>query len=172
MGIRDRVFRRFTKLLVLLPIMAGLALPSMASTFIVLNTSDSGAGSLDAAMLDANASPGADVIDFDIGGSPLFIISLVSPLPTVTGDLTIDGTSEPGYAGTPLIEIDTSDLATPGIAFTASEGVSLDVEGIGVIPSVPEPLSSLSAGAGLLGVMLFGQRARRKRLGPEAVGEN
>ncbi len=60
------------------------------------NTSDSGAGSLRQAITDANASPGADTIDFNITGSGVHTISLVSVLPMITDALTINGYSQTG----------------------------------------------------------------------------
>jgi hypothetical protein len=62
------------------------------STFIVNNTNDSGAGSLRQAILDANAAPGADVITFDptVFSTPQ-TIRLLSMVPNITGDLTIEG---------------------------------------------------------------------------------
>src|SRR5262249_56486896 len=60
--------------------------------FTVTNTSDSGPGSLRQAILDANISPGADVITFDPAAfSTPSTIRLLSSLPDVTGDLTING---------------------------------------------------------------------------------
>src|SRR6185369_8857184 len=53
--------------------------------------------------LDANASGGADVIFFNISTTPL--ISPASALPLITDPVTIDGASQPGFAGVPLIEI-------------------------------------------------------------------
>jgi hypothetical protein len=41
---------------------------SLPSTFVVTNTNDAGLGSLCQAILDANANPGPDIIDFDIAG--------------------------------------------------------------------------------------------------------
>src|SRR5215467_4383453 len=66
------------------------------STFSVMNTSDSGVGSLRQAILDANAAAGADVINFDptAFGTPQ-TIRLHSSLPDVSGDLTVTG---PGVA--------------------------------------------------------------------------
>jgi hypothetical protein len=62
------------------------------STFTVTNTSDSGAGSLRQAILDANAAPGADVINFDPNAfSTPQTIRLLSSLPDITDDLTING---------------------------------------------------------------------------------
>ncbi|TMB75493.1 MAG: CSLREA domain-containing protein, partial [Chloroflexi bacterium] len=54
----------------------------------------------------ANAFAGAaDVIGFNIAsGSP--VIQPTSPLPAITAPVIIDGTTQPGFAGTPKIEID------------------------------------------------------------------
>lgn len=84
---------------------SGLATAIPAATFTVTTTSDTGPGSLRQAILDANASPGQDTVGFEIPGTSVNVITLSSPLPTVTDPLLIDGTTQPGYAGTPLIEI-------------------------------------------------------------------
>jgi hypothetical protein len=62
------------------------------STITVMNTNDSGTGSLRQAILDANAAAGADVITFDPTdfGTPQ-TIRLLSSLPDITDDLTING---------------------------------------------------------------------------------
>jgi len=69
---------------------------AQASTFTVINTSDSGAGSLRQAISDANGNSGADTIAFNIPGSGVHTISPLTPLPTVTGPVTIDGYTQPG----------------------------------------------------------------------------
>ncbi len=74
------------------------------TTFTVTNTNDSGAGSLRQAILNSNATPGSNLIDFNVGSGLIQIIPS-SPLPPVTNSVTIDGTSQPGYAGTPLVEL-------------------------------------------------------------------
>jgi hypothetical protein len=79
----------------------GLALFLLASlmaaaTYTVANTADSGAGSLRQAILDANANPGADTINFNIIGSGFHTIAPLAPLPTITEGVTIDGYSQPG----------------------------------------------------------------------------
>ena len=72
--------------------------------FLVTNTSDSGPGSLRQAILDSNAETGGtNTIDFDIPGIGVQTIAVDSPLPAITNPLQIDGTSQPGYAGSPLI---------------------------------------------------------------------
>jgi len=65
------------------------AMEGALATFAVTNTNDSGAGSLRQAILDANASAGADVIVFDAGVTGT--ITLASDLPTITESLTITG---------------------------------------------------------------------------------
>lgn len=73
------------------------------ATFTVLNTADSGAGSLRQAILDANLQAGPDLIAFNIGGIPTITPS--SSLPTITDPVTIDGTTQPGFLGAPIVEI-------------------------------------------------------------------
>jgi hypothetical protein len=95
-----------------------------AATFTVINTNDSGAGSLRQAVLDANTNPGADTIVFAIPGSGVQTISPLSRLPYLTDDagVMIDGYSQPGAAPNTLpagenariqIELDCS-LIGPG----------------------------------------------------------
>ena len=82
-----------------LPIVLGLLLgcaAASADTFSVVNTGDSGPGTLHQAILDANAHPGADVIAFGIPGTGVQTITLTSPLPVITDPVTIDGYTQPG----------------------------------------------------------------------------
>ena len=60
---------------------------------------------LRAAIQEANALAGADVINFSIG-TGLATISPGSALPTISTRVTIDGTTQPGFVGTPIIELD------------------------------------------------------------------
>lgn len=99
---------------------AATTAPLRGATFTVTNTNDSGAGSLRQAILDANQVPGS-AIAFSIVSGPRRIRPL-SELPTL-GEGTIDGTSQPGYAGTPLIEIDGSLL--PAFSRCLSLGTSV-----------------------------------------------
>src|SRR6185312_12546945 len=65
---------------------------------------DGGAGSLRQAILNANASQGADTIRFQIPGSGVRTI-ITSGLPIITESDVIDGTTQTGFSGTPLIEL-------------------------------------------------------------------
>ena len=84
------------------------------------NTNDSGAGSLRQAILNANTHAGTDTVTFQIGSGVQTIIP-ASPLPTITDPLVIDATTQPGFSGTPLIEIDGANAGafTDGLAITA-----------------------------------------------------
>lgn len=73
------------------------------ATFTVLNPLDAGAGSLRQAILNANATPGSDTINFNIPGAGFHTINLNLGLPTITERVTIAGNSQPGFAGLPLV---------------------------------------------------------------------
>jgi hypothetical protein len=69
---------------------------SPAATFTVTSTGDAGPGTLRQAILDANAAGGADTIEFDIAGAGLHTIVPATPLPQITGPVTIDGYTQTG----------------------------------------------------------------------------
>src|SRR5262249_34840001 len=81
---------------------------NLLATFLVSNTNDSGLGSLRQAILDANSTLGANRIEFNISGAGVHTIQPGSALPALTGTVAIDGTTEPGYAGSPLIVLNGS----------------------------------------------------------------
>ncbi|GAA0723270.1 hypothetical protein [Dokdonella soli] len=68
-----------------------------AHTFCVLNTADTGTGSLRQAITDANAAGGTNTIGFAIPGTGVQTITLASRLPQITSSVTIDGTTQPGW---------------------------------------------------------------------------
>ncbi|MGO9917048.1 MAG: hypothetical protein ACLQIB_20415, partial [Isosphaeraceae bacterium] len=82
----------------------------LLSTYCVTNTSDSGSGSLRAAIEQVNSDTVPDTIDFNISGTGTQTIQLASALPAVTNSVVIDGTSQPGYQSSPLVVIDGSGL--------------------------------------------------------------
>ena len=72
--------------------------------FEVTNTNDSGAGSLRQAILNANNAIGA-TISFNIPGAGPHTISPLTELPGTGLPVMIDGTTQPGFAGSPIIEL-------------------------------------------------------------------
>ena len=82
--------------------------------FAVTTTADGGPGSLRQAILDSNlAVGGTNTIDFAIPGTGVQTIAPASPLPAITNPLVIDGSTQPGYAGAPLIAIVGQGAANP-----------------------------------------------------------
>ncbi len=95
------------------------------AAYVVINTADSGAGSLRNAIEAADASTGGFAIEFDIN-SGRQTISPISPLPAITAMVELDATSQPGYAGTPLIELDGTDAgSTSGLVLAAGSAGSV-----------------------------------------------
>src|SRR5207237_607310 len=103
----------------------------LPSSFTVTNTNDLGAGSLRQAILDANANAGADAITFNIAGAGIHTIAPTSALPSITDPVVIDATSQPGYSGSPLLEIDGSQAGSGVSGFIISAGSST-VEGFAI----------------------------------------
>jgi hypothetical protein len=90
-------------------------------SFVVTTDSNHGAGSLREAMTNANATPGLDTIVFNIPGPGVKVINLQLPLPEITDPVVIDASTQPGYAGAPLIEINGSQASTgSGLVIKAS----------------------------------------------------
>ncbi len=83
---------------------------------MVTNTNDNGPGSLRWEITKANLMPGANVITFAIPGVGPYTINVRSSLPAITDPLTIDGFSQPGWAGTPIIELNGAGPERPSTA--------------------------------------------------------
>lgn len=92
-----------------------------AATFTVTTTADAGAGSLTQAILDANAAPGRDTIVFDIGAESK-TLTPPTTLPEITDAVVLDGTSQPGFTGNPIIELSGTNApaGAPGLILSTS----------------------------------------------------
>ncbi len=109
----------------------------------VTNTLDSGPGSLRQAILDANATlnaGGPDVIRFEITSASASIRPL-SQLPNITDPVVIDGTSQPGYAGKPVVELDGSSAGrSNGLVIlsggTTVRGLAINRFGLGELSNI------------------------------------
>ena len=147
----------------------------MLSTFTVTNANDSGAGSLRQAIESSNATSGTfNSIDFDIPGSGVQTIEPLSALPALTQPVTIDGTTEPGYNGQPLIQIDgteagsgvvgievassASGSAIRGLSITDFSGGGVQVNGASNVAIVNDDIGlvQLSTGVVVQGNGVFG----------------
>ena len=116
--------------------------PAFAAPIVVTTTVDSGPGSLRQAILDANSRPGLDFINFAIG-TGVRTIRPASNLPTVTDPVFIDGTTQPGFVGSPVIELDgqlvpfgtgltisAPDTTVRGLVINRFAGRGIDVAGL------------------------------------------
>jgi len=95
-----------------------------AATYVVVNTADSGNGSLRQAIINANANTPPNTISFQITGSQPFTISPLSTFPTLSQPVVIDGTTQPGYAGSPVVQINAAGITAGSDCFTLSGGSS------------------------------------------------
>jgi len=103
--------------------------------FSVTKTDDSGAGSLRQAIIDANASGGADTISFNIpedlcDAAGICGITLLTGLPEITGGTVIDGTTQPAYGTAP-----TNVCATTTAPLSPRVQISGDVDLLFLITS-------------------------------------
>ncbi len=126
--------------------------PASAATFTVVNTADSGGGSLRQAILDANAGSGSDTIVFNIPGSGLHTIQALDTM-AITNPVVIDGYTQSGaspntlFVGNDavfkiqidgslipgqnnLFELRTTDSTIRGLVMNHVPGISINV-GIG-----------------------------------------
>ncbi|MDW3192028.1 MAG: cadherin domain-containing protein [Cytophagales bacterium] len=121
------------------------------TTFTVTNTDDSGAGTLRQAILDAEANPGADIIDLTgITGT----ITLSTGLPNITEDLTING------AGSSSTIIDGNNQVRPffigGILQSSTDAPMIAIDGLTIQNGYAEgesPNGNAGGGAGMGGGM-------------------
>ena len=105
---------------------------AFADTFTVINTDDTGAGSLRQAMTDANAHIGLDTIAFNIPGSGVHTITPVTGLPGITDPVLIDGLTQPGASPNTLANADNAVLLIElAGAPTAGGGLSINSGGSG-----------------------------------------
>jgi hypothetical protein len=115
-----------------------------AATFTVNNTGDGADANADgicetgvgngictfrAALQEANDIVGADTIQFSIGGGGFQTITPTSALPTIEGDLIINATTQPGFAGVPLISV-TGTSAGSGAEGLTIIGSNVTVRGL------------------------------------------
>jgi hypothetical protein len=95
--------------------------PIGGALFTVTSTADSGSGSLREAIHLANldiSSP--HTIQFNIGGGGPQTITPTGPFEALLRAVTIDGTTQPGYAGVPLITVDGGGTVPEGLHVSVS----------------------------------------------------
>ena len=162
------------------------------ANFTVTNTNDSGAGSLRQAIVNSESVPGANTIDFAIPGPGPYTIALASALPAINDQVTIDATTQPGYAGTPLVFLNGANAVlapnTPvvtdgsllqganGLTFTSTgntvRGLAIGgFSGVGIYLSTPpSSLPLVSSGITTAQVASGGDVIQGNYLGTDTTG--
>jgi titin len=102
-----------------LDVLEGRLLPTI---YMVNTVADAGGGSLRQAILDANAHPGSNTIAFNIGGGGQKSIALTESLPNITSPVILDATTQPGFSGVPLIELNGAAAGTDAIGLAVYGG--------------------------------------------------
>lgn len=120
---------------VLLGLLLTLVSTAQAATFTVTNTDDSGSGSLRDAITQANAAPGADIIDFNVSAAST--ITPLTPLPQITDTVNIgSGTrvelngASAGDSGIGL-RISAPNCVVQGLAINRFREAGIRIDGAG-----------------------------------------
>lgn len=92
----SRSMKKLINACFLIATLLAFAVPAWATKYTVLNTNDSGAGSLRQAIIDANAHSGADTINFNIPGDGPHIIKPLTNFPNITDKVFINAYSQNG----------------------------------------------------------------------------
>ncbi|HJP81318.1 MAG TPA: choice-of-anchor U domain-containing protein [Candidatus Saccharimonadales bacterium] len=141
------------------------AVPQTASaaTFTVINTNNSGAGSLRQALIDSNNNAGIDTVTFNIPGGGTHLISPLAPYSSTDGSslgtgmdgsnaVIIDGCSQPGsdcsqFPLTLTVQVDGASLPTQSGTATAifnPSGVGSTVKGLSITGGITKNYSAFS----------------------------
>jgi len=114
----------------------GASSPGLAATFTVVNLADSGGGSLRQAVLDANASPGANTVTFADGLTGMIV--LTSGEMSITNDLTITG------PGAELFAVDGNQQSR---IFSISAGATVAIAGLTLTNGLATGAAATGGGA-------------------------
>lgn len=143
----------------------GVAAPAHATTFPVINTNDSGPGSLRSAIKQAEQDDDADRIEFELDGAGPHVITLAGGLPAIDFPVAIDGYSQAGSsppggasAGVAQIVINAANVSD-GLELA---GDGIEVRGL-VIRNAPDD-----------GILITGDDnvVAGNRIGTDADGES
>ena len=120
----------------------------------VCATSGNGPCTLRAAIQQANATAGANAIHFAIG-SGLQRINVGAALPVISGPVTLDGTTQPGFTNRPIIEVN-GNGAAGGVVVTAGNST---VRGLAITGFSGDGLTFRNGGNNVLEMTYVGLSA-------------
>ena len=155
----------------------------------ICETATVGECTLRAAIMEANASPGTDTISFNIPGEGPHTISPTYGFDFIFDPVIIDGTTQPGFSGIPIVELDGSNAGPDayGIVIYAGSstvrgvvinrfaltGIDLDVNGGNIIQGNyigTDLTGTVDHGNGVNGIAIS-QGSRGNLIGGTAAGK-
>jgi hypothetical protein len=119
----SKLYKTFTRIACNLFVPLCVSTSAYAATYTVTSNASSGIGTLAQAIIDANANPGADIIEFNLPAGSL-VITLSGSLPIITDEVVINGYSQSGAAQgsiagrTILVQVDGNALGGNADIFT------------------------------------------------------
>ncbi|NQT62028.1 MAG: T9SS type A sorting domain-containing protein [Candidatus Marinimicrobia bacterium] len=132
---------------------------------------DDGTGdcTLRAAINESNASPGYDKIAFDIAGVGPHTFQPSTAYQAITDPVIIDATTEPDYSGSPIIEIDGTNVSTYEPAFQLLGG-NITIQGFVINSFIDYGINILEGGSNMvqgnyIGIDITGSEARGNEMG-------
>jgi hypothetical protein len=152
----------------------------MLATFTVTNLLNAGDGSLRWAIHQANANAGADDIAFEVAGT----VPLSTALPAIIDAVAIDGSTAPGFTGSPRVTVDFrgqtglrfapgsdgSSLTSLSLVKAKGAGVTLDASGITLTRNSIGVLANGTTAAGNTGAgVLVTARGSANQIGLETT---
>lgn len=133
-----------------------LTLPlAYGANYVVTNTNDSGDGSFRQAIINADSNTPPNTISFQIPGSGPFTISPQSTYPPLNQPVVVDGTTQNGYAGTPLIQINATGISAGSDCLTLSGGGST-VKGLAIYRSKRDAIRITGLGTNIISGCFLG----------------
>lgn len=148
---------------------------TLMATFVVTTVEDGGPGSLREAIELANLGPAFDEIRFNILGDGLYrTIAPASPLPAIVSQLTIDATTQPGYAQSGLVASPVVELNGAG-AGPAANGLTISfpgfvVRGLAINRFGGHGVAITGPPVGAPGPVGTGARIERNYIGTDVTG--
>jgi hypothetical protein len=157
---------------------SGIVQGNATHTVAWLNANRGASVSQREAIIAANNTAGTDTVQFNIAGAGPHTISLASALPAITDAIVIDGTSEPGYAATPIVtisgsaiaggavglDLQSSNNAIRGIEIRAFGGAGIRVASSSTGNAISDNVITANAGAGIALASPGAQAAIRNNL--------
>jgi CSLREA domain-containing protein len=116
----------------------------------------------------SNSNSGPDTITFNIPPAGARTITPTSQLPPISDPVTIDATTQPGYAGTPLVELNGSGLSLTGYGLVLNAAGST-IRGF-VINRFPDGGIRIDTGGAAAGSLVADNVIGTDALGTTGIG--